>query len=498
MNSDAQHIHFVTGRLAEQAVRTMVAQTAEQYHFEYSLSVLPITVAALITPKWLVRHLQIPSSAQRVILPGHLQHDLPQLQQILGQHVECGPRDIRDLPTFFGGKRQRDPNYGQHSIEIIAEINHAGQLSLAELVETARELLRDGADIIDLGCTPANRWTQVADAVARLADENIRVSIDSFDPWEVSQACAAGAELVLSVNSSNRQAALDWGRTVVVIPDQPGDKKSFDETINFLLKHDVSIRLDPILEPLACGFTDSLVRYVDCRRDYPDAQIMMGIGNISELTDVDSAGINTLLLGICQELKIQSVLTTQVINWARTSVRECDLARRLMHFAVQHRIPPKHLEPQLVILRDPEIKTHSQELLASMAASIRDNNIRLYVTDGKIQALSAGVHVADKDPFKTMELLLASSVGESINVEHAFYLGFEMAKAMTANHLGKHYEQDQPLNWGHLTHSEPRHRLKRRSRGQARPTRPQKQQSAPAEPSEPAEPTVPWNLPRQP
>ncbi len=467
MNQDAPHIHFVTGRLAEQAVRGTVAEVAATFHFEYSISVLPITVAALITPKWLLRHLQIPTHAQRVILPGHLRSELSSLQQSLGEHVECGPRDIRDLPTFFGGKRQRAADYGEYSIEIIAEINHAARLTQDELLSAARELSRTGANIIDLGCTPGHRWSQVAAAVRSLVDENFRVSIDSFDVWEVSHACQAGAELVLSVNSSNREAAVDWGTPVVVIPDTPGDKKNFEETLNFLSNHDIAVRLDPILEPLGCGFTESLQRYIECRRDHPTAHIMMGIGNITELTDADSAGINTLLLGICQELGIQSVLTTQVINWARSSVRECDLARRLMHFAVKHQIPPKHLEPALVLLRDTEVKTYSDEVLANLAANIRDNNVRLFAGQGKIQALSAGVHIADQDAFKVMEQLLASSMGESINVEHAFYLGFEMAKAMTANILDKHYEQDQPLDWGFLTQAEPRHRLKRRRRRKA-------------------------------
>ena len=35
------------------------------------------------------------------------------------------------------------------------------------------------------------------------------------------------------------------------------------------------------------------------------------------------------------------MLTTQVINWARSSVREIDLARRLMHHAVAHGTVPK-------------------------------------------------------------------------------------------------------------------------------------------------------------
>ena len=85
--------------------------------------------------------------------------------------------------------------------------------------------------------------------------------------------------------------------------------------------------------------------------------MLMGIGNLTELTDVDSAGVNTLLLGFCQELGIRSVLTTQVINWARTSVRECDVARRLVFHAVTAHTLPKHVEPRLVMLRDP--RTHA-------------------------------------------------------------------------------------------------------------------------------------------
>ena len=81
--------------------------------------------------------------------------------------------------------------------------------------------------------------------------------------------------------------------------------------------------------------------------------MMMGIGNLTELTDVDSAGINALLMGFCQELGIESVLTTQVINWARSSVRECDVARRLAFHSVTNHVLPKHVDDRLVLLRDP-------------------------------------------------------------------------------------------------------------------------------------------------
>ena len=121
------------------------------------------------------------------------------------------------------------------------------------------------------------------------------------------------------------------------------------------------LRIDPILEPIGFGFAESLGRFLEIRRAFPDAEMMMGIGNLTELTDADSAAINVLLLGFCQELGIRSVLTTQVINWARTSVRECDLARRLVYYAERQRTLPKRIEPRLVMLRDCEVPRYGGE-----------------------------------------------------------------------------------------------------------------------------------------
>lgn len=457
----ATHIHFVTGKLARRAVESVVEKVALANNFRYSISILPITVAALMTPKWLLRHLKIPSAVDRVILPGHLAGDVDAISEQLGRPIECGPRDIRDLPQYFGAKHIDRGDYGDYSIEIIAEINHANRLPVEQLVDQASKLLESGANLIDLGCSPGQPWSGISDAVKRVRDVGARVSVDSFDPVEVSAACGAGAELVLSVNSSNREQATDWATEVVVIPDVPGDEKSFEETIFFLDRAGVSMRLDPILEPIGCGFAASLERYAQCRRNHPGARMMMGIGNITELTDADSAGVNVLLLGICEELKIESILTTQVINWARSSVQECDLARRLVHYAYKHGVPPKHLEPSLVLLRDPRVNEFAPEVLGDLATEIRDKNIRLANSSGEIHASSANVHVHDSDAFLLMEKLLSSSVGDSIDRSHAFYLGYEMCKAAIALNLSKQYDQDQPLNWGMLRMDENTHRLPR-------------------------------------
>ena len=362
-------ILFVTGRLAEFALRQVLDELAPRAGFVAEVAVLPISVAALMTPKWVGRLLEVPAGVDRVVLPGHCRGDLaPLLEKSHGVPVELGPEDLRDLPRYFGQADQRKEDYGNHDIEIVAEINHTPQLAIEEIIAQAERFVSEGADVIDLGCDPGGTWKEVGDAVRSLRDRGIRVSIDSFNPDEVSRAVSAGAELVLSVNATNRGHAADWGVEVVVIPDQSSSLEGLDETITLLDRQGVPFRIDPILEPIGFGFAASLGRYLEVRRRYPHAEIMMGVGNLTELTDVDSAGVNTLLVGFCQELAIRSVLTTAVINWARSSVREIDLARRLTHYAVTRHTLPKHLEPDLILLRDPRIERYGPDNLLGAAA----------------------------------------------------------------------------------------------------------------------------------
>jgi dihydropteroate synthase len=465
-----EHIHFVTGRLAEQSLRTVVQRLAEQIGFDYTIDVQPITVAALMTPAWIARHLHLTANATKVIVPGYCEGDLSPIAAVAGMIVERGPRDLRRLDEFFGRGMQPPQDYGGHDIEILAEINHAPRLSLSEIIDQAAAYRASGADVIDVGCDPDGPWTRAGECVAALKAEGHRVSIDSLNPAEIAPAVRAGAELVLSVNASNRQAARDWGCEVVAIPDDFTTLGGLDETVELLAASGVHLRIDPVIEPIGCGFAASLGRYLDVRRRYPDVEMMMGIGNLTELTDADSAGINALLLGFCEELGIRSVLTTEVINWARTSVRECDLARRLVHYAARHRVPPKHLEPRLVTLRDEKVVDFGEAELQRLAAQIRDSNFRLFAEAGRIHLLGAGLHLAERDPFLLFERLMNPGFGnradtheppKNVDPSHAFYLGYEMAKAAIALALGKQYRQDEALDWGYLTVPEESHRLRK-------------------------------------
>lgn len=458
-----EQIHFVTGRLAEHSLRRIAESLATTAGFDYTVDVLPITVAALMTPAWIAPRISVPAGTTRVILPGYCNGDLTPVEQTAGVPVECGPRDLGRLPEFFG--REPTPrDYGQYDIEIIAEINHCPRLSFTEILTAAKQLAADGADVIDVGCEPEGPWKAVADVVRALRDDGHRVSIDSLDPREIDPAVRAGAELVLSVNSSNRASARDWGCEVVVVPDDPRTLAGLDETIDTLALAGVPLRIDPVIEPIGFGFAASLGRYLQVRDRYPDAEIMMGIGNLTELTDADSAGINTVLLGFCQETGIRSVLTTQVIRWAQSSVRECDLARRLVYHSVRNRVLPKHLEPRLVLLRDAVVTEHTAADLDRLAQDIKDANYRVFVAGGKVHVVSRHLHLLDADPFALFEQLRHSGpdghLPKGMDPSHAFYLGYEMCKAATALNLGKQYNQDESLDWGFLTQEESRHYLK--------------------------------------
>jgi dihydropteroate synthase-like protein len=445
-------ILFVTGRLAEFSLRRVLDDVAPKAGFVPEVAVLPISVAALMTPKWVARHLEVPPGVDRVILPGHCRGDLADVESKAGVPVALGPEDLRDLPRSLGQETGPPPDYGRFDIEILAEINHAPRLALDVFLDQARRFAAEGADRIDVGCDPGGPWPGVGDFVAALRDGGMKASVDSFDPTEVADAVRAGADLVLSVNATNRDRAPDWGVEVVALPDLPGTLDGLDATIEFLDRRGVPFRIDPILEPIGFGFANSLARYVEARRLWPEAPILMGIGNLTELTDVDSVGINTLLIGFCQEMQIRSVLTTAVINWARSSVREVDLARRLAYHAVTNRALPKHVEPRLVMLRDPRPHRFGTEALAEMARRVKDPNWRIYAEDGRIIAFNRDHFLVGTDP-----TLLFQQMGVD-DPSHAFYLGLELMKAKTALTLHKDYRQDQALDWGFLTEPEVSHR----------------------------------------
>ena len=118
---------------------------------------------------------------------------------------------------------------------------------------------------------------------------------------------------------------------------------------------------DPVLDPINFGFMTSLERYAQLRRARPDVEILMGTGNLTELTDADSGGVTAVLLGICAELKIRNVLIVQVSPHTRRTVEEHDAARRLMYRAREDGNPAQGLrQPAPVAARRAPLSRHAR------------------------------------------------------------------------------------------------------------------------------------------
>ena len=89
-------------------------------------------------------------------------------------------------------------------------------------------------------------------------------------------------------------------------------------------------------------------------------------------------------------------------------------------------------------------------------------NYRIFAEEGEVHLLGSKQHFRNADPFLAFDNLMATQPS-NVDASHAFYLGYEMCKAMLANQLGKQYTQDEALDWGFLTVPETdRHRLKKK------------------------------------
>ena len=176
---------------------------------------------------------------------------------------------------------------------------------------------------------------------------------------------------------------------------------------------------------------------------FPQAPIMLGIGNLTELTDADTTGINAVLFGIIAELKLNAVLTTSVSPHACNAVAEADVARRVMHAADTDRRLPRDYSNGLLGLHDRRPFTYTGTEIAELAAQVKDPSFRIQVSEKGVHVYNRDGLFRDIDPFRLYPHLKVDD-----DASHAFYLGVELARAQIAWQLGKRYRQDEELQWG--------------------------------------------------
>ena len=436
------NILFITGKLAEKNIRSILDSIKDK-DFTYEIRNLDINVAALLTTEMIYRRIGDVDNFNKIILPGKVRGDIDELAKKLKIEIKRGPEELKDLPVMFGGDSLKH-DLSKYEVHIFAEITDAPNMKIQEIISMADIYRNNGADIIDIGCLPNQSFPHLSETIQELKRQDFYVSIDSHSDKELILGGKSGADYLLSIKSDNFYILDEVDSFPILIP-KDGDMASLHECIDKCILDKRIFIADPILDPINYGFTQSIIRYSKLRERYPDIHIMMGTGNVTELTHADTTGMTMILMGIISELKINHILTTEVSKHCKTVIKENDLARRIILAARLGNTTPKHIDSGLLTTHEEDPIRYNSEEVKELFKQVKDSSYRIMNTDD-------GVHLFNKkglqlavDPFDFFEKI---EVGDDTG--HAFYLGVELARAQIAYQLGKSYEQDEELKWGCL------------------------------------------------
>ena len=437
-----KNILFITGKLAEKNLKKIL-DCIEEKDFSYEIRNLNINVAALLTTEMIYRRIGNVDNFSKIILPGKVRGDIDELAKKLKIKIERGPEELKDLPVMFGGNPLKY-DLSKYEVHIFAEITDAPNMKIQEIISMANYYRDNGADIIDIGCLPNKPFPHLSETIQELKRQDFYVSIDSHLDKELILGGKSGADYLLSIKSDNFYILDEVDSYPILIP-KDGDMASLYDCIDRCIENKRIFIADPILDPINYGFTQSITRYSELRKRYPDIHIMMGTGNVTELTHADTTGMTMILMGIISELKINHILTTEVSKHCRTVIKESDLARRIILAASLGNTTPKHINSGLLTTHEEDPIRYNTQEVEELFEQVKDSSYRIMNTDDGVNLFNKkGLQVAI-DPFDFFEKI---DVGDDTG--HAFYLGVELARAQIAHQLGKTYEQDEELKWGCL------------------------------------------------
>jgi dihydropteroate synthase-like protein len=303
------------------------------------------------------------------------------------------------------------------------------------------------------------------------------VSIDSTNPHEIMAAVEAGADLVISVDVGTLEDLEGLPRDVAVVVIPTNVKRGYypstiDEKVASLERAVEFARsmgfkkviADPILSPpLQPSIFESLVAYYVFAKRHPDVPLLMGVGNVTELMDVDSLGVNGLMAAIAAELDVSLLLTTEASNKTRGCVRELCVAARMAKLSKREKRPMKDLSLNLLSLKEkrdltvPARTVEGCEVVRASGTRVRAHDPAGYVkiTIDRSRGVMVVSHFRAGRITCVVEGLRAEEVCDELiarglvsTLDHATYVGRELYKAELALKLDKSYVQDEELDFG--------------------------------------------------
>jgi dihydropteroate synthase-like protein len=484
----------VTGRKAAGIVRKSVGSLAE-------VLVMDIDVAAFTTPIRLEKSLN-GQEFDLIIIPGLVSADFSGLEKQLETPIRLGPKHAIDLGFVLSGYgdielsttvpacellMQRRRNIalsslaemenaaspaillgqlkigGDSIIKVMAEIVDATALHGDELIERIHLFQSKGADIIDLGVGMAATAGDVRRMVKTARDVvSVPISIDTLEPGLIVAAVESGVDMVLSLDSGNipQVAPIISNKDIaaVVIPDSGGGMESLEANIRSAKDAGIlKIIADPVLNPPGQGMVESMTRYKQFRRSHPHIPTFFGVGNITELIDADSVGVNAMLASIAGDVGADILFTPEYSDKARGSIAELKTAAGMTALAGQRSTPPKDLGLDMLVLKEKRFRSFDnlpEEFIEGEKSYqwVRDpaGSFRISISDqcfrdgefrrGRIIARHTKYTIVGDSAREVLDTVL--DLGLVSRLDHAAYLGSELMKAELAIKLGRSYSQD--------------------------------------------------------
>jgi len=525
-------ILIITGQMAANIITNNIRQYKKH---ELYLKVIPMPIAAFITPKLITYHLKQKNilksinkdkttpidNIDMIITPGLIKQDTKEIEKELNIPSYKGPSNAADITLTLDilDKMQlsttkaadiliRDQQYqeamnlinnynrdnkkvedllkkeenilinncpvGQDfPMRILGEIANASQYNDEQLLERVEYYLSSGADMIDIGMNVGEENPKKAYDMIKLVKDNFdtTVSIDTLNASEIKNGLNAGADMVLSLDHGNYEKVIsdikDHDATAVIIPTDysrniiphtPTEKVEMLESLDEKCK-DITTISDLLLDPInSPSLTDAIISYQLYRKRNPTKQLFFGVGNVSELLDADSNGVNAVLSGIASELGVSILFTPEASLKTKNSINELKTASNMMFIAKMRKSIPKNVGINLIQLKDAykkddvSIDTNNLKHIEAVADGkfIPDTkgSFKIIVEDNLIKAIYYRDYVKNSVITSTN----ARAIYEEIlrrdmisRMEHAAYLGMELEKAEIALKLNKKYIQDFPI-----------------------------------------------------
>ena len=215
---------------------------------------------------------------------------------------------------------------GTSRMKVLAEIMDAHREE--DIAGRVEQYFSCGADIVDLGFGFDATPDDVKRVFSEVEEIDRPLAVDTQDP-DLIRAALFRADLVLSLQEANipkvGKDVAQAGAAAVVVPGE----STLTKNIARARRAGIScIIADPLLQPVGSGLVASLRQF----KDY-GCPLFFGAGNVVELLDADSIGVNALLAGMAMEAGASIIFTSEHSDKTRGSVKEMRRATEMMVLA---------------------------------------------------------------------------------------------------------------------------------------------------------------------